>query len=72
VTRFLSSGPFTSKARWHRVKPHIRQREAAEGVLMIDDTIEEKPSPDEHEIIGWHDDHSNERHVKGIHVFRAL
>jgi len=39
---------------------------------MIDDTIEEKPSPDEHAIIGWQYDHSNERHVQGIHVFRAL
>ena len=72
VTRFLSSGPFTSKDLWHLVKPHVRQAEDDEGVLIIDDTIEEKPYTDENEIICWHYDHSKERNIKGINFLSTL
>lgn len=72
VTRFLSSEPFTSKELWHLVKPHVRQIEEDEGVIIIDDTIEEKLYTDENEIICWHYDHSKERSVKGINFLSAL
>jgi hypothetical protein len=73
VSRFLSSGPFTSKDLWHLVKPHIRQIEDADaGVVIIDDTIEEKPYTDENEIICWHYDHSKDRNIKGINFLSAL
>lgn len=35
-----------------------------EGVIIADDTIEEKPSTDENEIVSWHYDHSKGRNVK--------
>lgn len=72
VTRFLSSDPFTSKDLWHLVKPHVRQAEDDDGVLIIDDTIEEKPHTDENEIICWHYDHSKGRNVKGINFLTTL
>ncbi len=72
VTRFLSSEPKTSAALWHVVKPLVRSVERDDGVLIIDDSIEEKPSTDENELISWHYDHSKDRTVKGINFLTAL
>jgi hypothetical protein len=72
VTRFLSSEPKTSAALWHVVKPLVRAVEEADGVLIIDDSIEEKPSTDENELVSWHYDHSKDRTVKGINFLTAL
>jgi hypothetical protein len=72
VTRFLSSEPKTSAALWHVVKPLVRQVECDDGVIIIDDSIEEKPSTDENELVSWHYDHSKDRTVKGINFLTAL
>jgi len=72
ITRFLSSGDFTSVNLWEMVKPTVRQIESEEGVLMVDDTIEEKPSTDENEIVNWYFDHSKGRAVKGINIISVL
>jgi hypothetical protein len=50
------------------VKPHIRNIESSEGVLIIDDSIAEKPYTDENDSICWHSDHS----VKGINFVTCL
>jgi hypothetical protein len=72
VTRFLTSSEKTSADLWRVVKPLIGQVESEDGVLMVDDSIEEKPSTDENEVICWHWDSSQQRHVKGINFLRAL
>jgi len=72
ITRFLSSEDFRSSDLWRMVKSTVRQIEGEEGVLIIDDTIEEKPSTDENEIVSWHYDHSKGRAVKGINIISAL
>ena len=72
VTRFLSAEPQTSANLWRVVKPLVRAVESEDGVLVIDDSIEEKPSTDENELISWHYDHSTERNVKGIKFLTAL
>jgi hypothetical protein len=72
ITRFLASEPKTSAALWHVVKPLVRQVEQDSGVLIIDDSIEEKPSTDENELVSWHYDHSKDRGVKGINFLTAL
>jgi hypothetical protein len=41
VTRFLSSEMKTSKDLWLMFKPFQRRIESAEGVLILDDSIEE-------------------------------
>lgn len=72
ITRLLA-GEMQSSARWwQRVKPLVRQNERADGVLIMDDSIEEKPYTDENEIICWHYDHSKERNLKGINFLTAL
>jgi hypothetical protein len=72
ITRFLAKAPHSSADLWQIVKPHIRQIESAEGVLIIDDSIEEKPSSDENEIVCWHYDHTKGSNVKGINFMSAV
>jgi len=72
VTRFLSSEELSSSKLWKIIKPKVREIESEEGVIIIDDTIEEKPSTDENEIVGWHYDHSQGKSVKGINIITAL
>jgi hypothetical protein len=71
VTRFLASPAKTSADLWRVVKPLVRQIENEDGVLILDDSIEEKPYTDENELICWHWDHSKERNVKGINFLTA-
>ncbi len=72
VTRFLSSEELTSSKLWKIIKPIVREIESEEGVIIVDDTIEEKPSTDENEIVSWHYDHSKGKSVKGINIITGL
>src|SRR5438270_9337314 len=72
VTRFLASPPKTSADLWRIVKPLLRQIESADGLLILDDRIEEKPYTDENELICWQGDHSKARHVKGLNFLTAF
>ena len=42
ITRFLSGQDYTSKDLWLQVKATVREVENAQGVLIFDDTIQEK------------------------------
>jgi hypothetical protein len=72
VSRYLSATQKTSADLWLTVKSFVRQVQTAEGVLIIDDSIAEKPYTDENEIVCWHYDHSTDRQVKGINFITAL
>ena len=72
VSRMLSSPKKTSKDLWYMVKPKVRKIENVDGVMILDDTIEEKPYTDENEIICWHYAHSKGRSVKGINLITTL
>lgn len=73
VTRFLNREEFASKDLWEYVKPDLRKIEEDKGgVLIIDDTIEEKTYTDESEIICWHYSHSKGRCVKGVNLLSCL
>ncbi len=68
----MASPRRTGRDLWRKVKPLVRKIESPDGVLIFDDTIEEKPYTDENEIICWHWDHSKGRNVKGINFITAL
>ena len=70
VTSFLSEEDFTGKHLWRLTKSTVRQVETNEGIIIIDDTIEEKPYTDENELITWHYDHTFGRNVKGVNILR--
>lgn len=57
VTRFLRFEDFGSKSLWGYIKKAVRSQETVGGVLILDDSIEEKPYTDENEINGWHYSH---------------
>ena len=50
----------------------VRAIEQDDGVLIIDDTIQEKPHTDENDLICWHYDHSQHRTVKGINLLNCV
>ena len=72
IQRFLSKQDFTAGDLWQLVKPHVRAIQQAEGVLIVDDSIAEKPYTDENDIVCWHYDHAQDRQVKGINFLSAL
>lgn len=72
IQRFLSHTDFTSADLWQLVKPHVRAIEQVEGLMIVDDTIAEKPYTDENDIVCWHYDHSKDRMVKGINFLSAV
>jgi hypothetical protein len=72
VTRFLSAREYTSRDLWGQVKPTVRQIEREDGVLIFDDTIQEKAWTNENEVMCWHYDHCQGRSVRGINLLNAL
>jgi len=72
ITRFLSAQEYTSKDLWQQVKSTVRSVEREDGVLIFDDTIQEKAWTDESELMCWHFDHCSGRTVRGINLLSAL
>ena len=72
IQRFLSHKEFTSGDLWQIVKPHVRAIQREDGVMIVDDSIAEKPYTDENDIICWHYDHAQDRQVKGINFLSAV
>jgi hypothetical protein len=72
IQRFLAGQAKTSADLWQIVKPYVRQIESEDGVLIVDDSISEKPYTDENEIICWHYDHSKGFSIKGINFITVL
>jgi hypothetical protein len=72
ITRALSAKEYSSKDLWKVVKPFAQQISSSDGVLMVDDSIEEKAYMDENDLICWHFDHCLKRSVKGVNQITAL
>ena len=72
VTRLLSGESKHSAHLWQKVKPLVRQVERPAGVIVIDDSIAEKPYTDENELISWHWNYAENRPVKGINFLTAF
>ena len=51
IQRLLSKERFGASDLWQLVKPYVRQIQQEDGVIVIDDTIAEKPYTDENDII---------------------
>lgn len=71
-TRMLLSGEFTSSDLWKFAKKSVREIESEQGILIIDDHIEEKPYMDDNDLISWHYDHTSGRSVKGINQLSMI
>jgi hypothetical protein len=72
MQRSLAGEEQSSADLWRIAKPHVRKIERSDGVMIVDDSIGEKPYTDENDIICWHYDHSQQRTVKGINFVTCL
>jgi len=72
VTRFLRQSDFDSKLLWKHVKSAVRERETQNGVLILDDSIEDKPYTDENDVNCWHYSHAKGDVVKGINFLSCM
>ena len=73
ITSFLNNDELSSKDLWQYVKKEVRKHEQEKrGVLIFDDTIEEKTHTDENDTVCWHYSHAKGRCVKGINILSAL
>jgi hypothetical protein len=72
VTRYLAGQKQTAGDLWRTVEPFVREMQSVHGVLIIDDSLEEKPYTDENDLACWHYDHSKDRLLKGINFLTAL
>jgi len=72
IQRFLASPVKGSAELWQVVKPYIRQIQREDGVLIVDDSISEKPHTDENDIVCWHYDHTSGQTIKGINIISVM
>lgn len=72
ITRFLWERDWNNTDLWTLVKPIVREKEEENGVLIFDDSIEEKKYTDQNEIITWHFDHTVWRSVKGVNFLSCI
>ncbi len=72
IQRCLAGRELTSADLWRLVKPHVRAVQGDSGVLIVDDSIAEKPYTDENDIICWHYDHAKDRTIKGINFLTVM
>ncbi len=71
-TRSLSGKERGGAELWQVAKRFVRQIQSNDGVLIVDDTISEKPYGDENDIVCWHYDHTTGDVIKGINLLTAL
>ncbi len=72
IQRFLASSKRTSTDLWRIARVHVRKIERKDPVMIVDDSIAEKPYANENDIICWLYDHSKDRTIKGINFITAL
>lgn len=72
ITRFLAKDDFESKDLWKLVKADVKKIESMEGVVIFDDTIQEKRFMQENELNCYHWDHAKGRSVKGVNILNCL
>lgn len=74
ITRMLANDgvALTSRELWQLVKPLVRQVQHEDAVLIVDDTVQEKPHSDESDLICWHYDHTQDKTVKGFNLLTCL
>jgi DDE superfamily endonuclease len=72
VTRFLNQTDNDSKALWKQAKPLVRQIESDDGLLILDDSISEKPYTDSNGLVCPQYSHSTGTFVNGINFVSLL
>jgi len=72
ITRFLGQPSYDQTDYWQIIKPVVRQVEQADGMILVDDTIEEKPYTDVSDLVCYHFDHCQNRSIRGINLLNFV
>jgi hypothetical protein len=72
LTRFVNQPDHDSKALWKQVKGDVRRMESDAGLLIVDDSIREKPYTDPNGLICPDYDHCKDLYVNGINFVSLL
>lgn len=72
ISRMLGKREFSQQDYWKAIKGIVRRVESSDGIIKIDDTIEEKPHSTENSIVCWHYDHSKGRSIKGMNILNFV
>jgi hypothetical protein len=72
VTRFLNHDHQIGPTLWRQVKPLVRQVQAPEGVLIVDDSLLHKPHSQSNGLISTYFDHSQSTYVNAINFLTLL
>ncbi len=77
VTRLLTSSSLDSKDLWQKAKPLTGQTQAKLSqeefaVVIVDDSLAQKPHTDESALITTYWDHSLKRYIKGVNFLTLL
>jgi Transposase DDE domain len=63
---------FDNQELWKQIKTDVRSCECVESaVLIVDDTLIEKPYSEENDIICYHHDHCTGQNIKGINLLNG-
>ena len=71
-TRMLGSASLDQKSLWNHVKSLVRRISSDEGVMVVDDTVEEKRYSALSDWNCYHWDHCQNRSIKGINQLTCL
>ena len=72
LTRFVNQPDHDSKALWKLVKGDVRRMESDDGLLIVDDSISEKPYTDPNGLICPDYDHCKDGYINGINFVSLL
>ncbi|PCJ16813.1 MAG: IS701 family transposase [Candidatus Cloacimonadota bacterium] len=75
VSRFLNSSKLSSKNIWEVTKPFYKKytiKSKESEVLIVDDSVVEKPYSQENDLVNWHYDHCSGKTVKGMNLLSLL
>lgn len=68
ITRFLGKEELSQKEFWSLIKGYYKDVKQDDGILIVDDTVEEKPHSSVSETINYWYDHVVGRTVKGLNI----
>jgi hypothetical protein len=72
VSRFLSQPQPIGQTLWKQVKPLLRQHQALDGVIILDDSLLHKPHSQPNGLVSTYYDHTTNQYVKAINFLSLI
>lgn len=72
VSRFLSQPQHIGQTLWKQVKPLVRQHQAQDGLIILDDSLLHKPHSQPNGLVSTYFDHTTNQYVKAINFLSLI